>query len=96
MHELGQFHNDAKGLAEGFMDGNVEIIHLEDEIGVVIYHFSQPKILPVTMPLGYMTKDKELVKKLGILINTYVKDSSAFDKPNDCGAISSLAKGVNA
>ncbi len=94
MHELGQFHNNANGLAEGFMDGNVEIIHLEDEIGVVIYHFSQPKILPVTMPLGYMTKDKELVKKLGILINTYVKDSSAFDKPNDCGAISLIAKGA--
>jgi len=96
MRELGQFHNDAKGLAEGFLDGNVEILHLEDEFGVVIYHFSQPETLPITMPIGYITKNKELVKKLGFLVNEYVRDISAFDKPNDCGAISSLAKGVDA
>ena len=48
------------------------------------------------MPIGYFTKNKELVKKLGFLVNEYVRDISAFDKPNDCGAISSLAKGVDA
>lgn len=94
--ELGQFYNDAKGLAEGFLDGNVEILHLEDEFGVVIYHFSQPETLPITMPIGYITKNKELVKKIGTLVNDYIRDISAFDKPNDCGSISSLAKGVNA
>ncbi|MDF1692251.1 MAG: hypothetical protein P1U47_07755 [Zhongshania sp.] len=92
-HELGQFHDYARGLAEGFLDGNIEILHLEDEVGVVIYHFSQPETLPVTMPLGFMTTNKELVAKLGKLVNDYVKSSSSFDKPNDCGAISSIAKG---
>ncbi|ABC33652.1 conserved hypothetical protein [Hahella chejuensis KCTC 2396] len=92
-HELGQFHDHARGLAEGFLDGNVEILLLEDEVAVVIYHFTQPETLPVTMPLGFITKNKKLVTKLGKLVNDYVKGSSAFDKPNDCGAISSIAKG---
>lgn len=92
-HELGQFHDHARGLAEGFLDGNIEILHLEDEVAVVIYHFSQPETLPVTMPLGFMTTNKEMVTKIGKLVNDYVKSSSGFDKPNDCGTISSIAKG---
>lgn len=92
-HELGQFHDHARGLAEGFLDGNIEILHLEEEVAVVIYHFRQPDTLPVTMPLGFMTTNKEWVTKLGKLVNNYVKGSSAFDKPNDCGTISSIAKG---
>ncbi len=92
-HELGQFHDHARGLAEGFLDGNIEILHLEEEVAVVIYHFRQPDTLPVTMPLGFMTTNKEWVTKLGKLVNDYVKGSSAFDKPNDCGTISSIAKG---
>lgn len=91
-HELGQFHKDAKGLAEGFLDGNVEILHLEDEVAVVIYHFAQPETLPVTMPLGYVITNKDQVKQLGKLVNDYIKGSSAFDKPNDCGALDAIAK----
>jgi hypothetical protein len=92
VHELEQFHNDAKGLVEGFLDGNVEILHLEDELAAVIYHFSQPEILPVTMPLGFITTNKESVKSIGKLITDYIKGSSAFDKPNDCGPISSIVQ----
>lgn len=91
-HELGQFHDHARGLAEGFLDGNIEILYLENAVAVVIYHFMQPETLPVTMPLGFMTTNKELVTKLGKLVKDYIKGSSAFEKPNDCGAIASIAK----
>lgn len=91
-HELGQFHTDTRGLAEGFLDGNVEILHLEDEVAVVIYHFSQPETLPVTMPLGFISTDKATVAKIGELISDYIKGSSSFDRPNDCGSISSIAE----
>lgn len=92
-HELEQFHNHVRGLAEGFLDGNIEILHLEDEVAVVVYHFSQPETLPVTMPLGFMTTNKDMVTKIGKLVNDYLKSSSSFDKPNDCGTISLIAKG---
>ncbi|MDE1244025.1 hypothetical protein L9W94_18165, partial [Vibrio aestuarianus] len=83
---------DVKGLAEGFLDGNVEILHLEGELAVVIYHFAQPETLPVTMPLGFISTDKATVSKIGKLVIDYVAGSSSFDKPNDCGSISSIAK----
>jgi hypothetical protein len=92
-HELGQFHDRARGISEGFLDGNIEILYLEDEVAVVTYHFTQPETLPATMPLGFITTNKELIRKLGKLVNDYVKSNSAYDKPNDCGAISSIVKG---
>ncbi|WP_345847678.1 hypothetical protein [Shewanella algae] len=91
-HELGQFHRESKGIAEGFLDGNVEILHLEDEVVVVIYHFSQPETLSVTMPLGFISTNKATVAKIGKLMIDYVNGSSSFDKSNDCGSISSIAE----
>lgn len=91
-HELGQFHACAKGLVEGLLDGNVEILHLEDELSAVIYHISQPETLPVTMPLGFITTNKDAVKIIGALITEYVKSTSGFDKPHDCGFLSSIVE----
>jgi hypothetical protein len=80
----------AKGLVEGLLDGNVEILHLEDELSVVIYHISQPETLPVTMPLGFITTNKDAVKIIGALISEYIKGTTGFNKPHDCGAISAM------
>ena len=91
-YELGQFHEYAKGLVEGLLDGNVEILHLEDELSAVIYHISQPEILPVTMPLGFITTNKETVKIIGTLVTEYIKGTTGFDKFHDCGAISAMIK----
>ncbi|MDT9046761.1 hypothetical protein RSW36_26960, partial [Escherichia coli] len=74
------------------LDGNVEILHLEDELSAVIYHISQPEILPVTMPLGFITTNKETVKIIGTLVTEYIKGTTGFDKFHDCGAISAMIK----
>lgn len=42
------------------------------------------------MPLGFITTNKESVKIIGSLITEYVHSSSGFDKPHDCGLISSM------
>ncbi|MCB5226666.1 hypothetical protein JAO78_007525 [Alishewanella sp. 16-MA] len=93
MNDFDQYHKYIRGVVEGFLDGNVEILHLEDELVVVIYHFVQPETLPVSMPIGFISTDKETVAKVGSLITDYLEGSSAFDKPNDCGAIASIARG---
>ena len=90
-NELQQYIHYLNGLVEGFLDGNVEVLHLEDEIVVVIYHFSQPETLPVTMPLGFISTEKSTVGKIGKILSDYIGGSSSFDKPNDCGPISSIA-----
>ncbi|OZS18731.1 hypothetical protein DN619_24820 [Klebsiella michiganensis] len=46
----------------------------------------------VTMPLGFITTNKKSVKIIGALITEYLKSSSGFDKPHDCGFISSIVE----
>ncbi|MDE9557226.1 hypothetical protein KKJ06_17835 [Xenorhabdus bovienii] len=89
-NELGHFGKDVKGLAEGFLDGHVEVLHLEDELVTVIYHVTQPDF-PVSIPVGFISTDKATVAKIGKLVIDYIDGSSSFDKLNDCGIISSIA-----
>ncbi len=90
LNEFRDFKDNIKCLAEGFFDGNVEVIHLEDELVVVIYHFSHPEALPVSMPVGFISTDEDLVTKLGNLVFEYIEGMSSFDNANDCGYIASL------
>lgn len=92
-HEFRNYESYIKGLVEGLFEGNIEILHLESELVVVVYHFSQPESLPVTMPLGFISTDKTTVEKVGRIVRDYVDGNSSFDKPNDCGAITSIAQG---
>ena len=87
-HNMGNIAEHMKGIVEGFMDGNVEVLYLEGEMITIIYHFSQPERLPVSIPVGFISTNKEMIFKLGKLLLDYVDGSSSFDKPNDCGHIS--------
>lgn len=91
-HEFRNFEESINGLSEGMFDGNVEIIHLEGELVVVVYHFSKPEALPVSMPIGFISTNKAVVERVGKIARDYVDGSSSFDRPNDCGAISAIAK----
>ena len=91
-HNLGSYSEFIKGVIEGFMEGNVEILHLEEELVVVIYHFSQPEKLPLTMPIGFISTDQETVSKLGKLLLDFIDGTSSFDKPNDCGNLKNIRK----
>lgn len=90
--EFESYVGDANGLLEGFLNGNVEILHFAGEVAVVVYHMSLPDTYPVTLPVGFVTRDKEVVSKLGKLVWTYIDGSAGFDRPNDCGAINEMGR----
>lgn len=89
-HDLEPYLDQARGLIEGFLDGNVEIMHFEKELVVVVYHMSLPNTYPVTLPLGFISADKEIVSSIGKLVKTYVQGNSGIDRTNDCGFILKL------
>lgn len=91
-NQITPYHEKARGLVEGFLGGNTEVLYLEDELVVIIYHLSQPDQFPVSLPIGFISKEKETVKKIGDLIKEYVNSSSAFDKPNNCGLLTDIIK----
>ena len=75
------------GLVEGFLGGNVEVLYFEGEFVVVVYHVSLPDSYPVTLPIGFLSSQKEVIQTVGRLLNKYLGGSSGFERPNDCGLL---------
>ena len=91
-HELDLHAAKTHGLVEGFLGGNVEILHFDGEFVAVVYHFSVPPVYPVTFPLGFMSTDKRVVSEIGRLVQAYVEGSAGYERKNDCGPIARLGR----
>lgn len=91
-HELEPNLDVAHGLIEGFLGGNVEILLFEGELVVVVYHMSLPASFPVSFPIGFVSIDKDIVATVSRLMKKYIEGNSGFDRPNDCGPISSFGR----
>ncbi|WP_373755502.1 hypothetical protein [Neisseria sp.] len=84
------------GFCEGFLDGNTEILFLEDKFAVVCYH-ARLSSYPVSLPLGFMTTQKDEVSHIVGLVQTYLNSSISPDKneeersQKDFGLLSSLS-----
>ena len=82
-----------RGLIEGFLGGSVEVLYFEDEFVVVVYHVSLRDSYPVSFPLGFISAEKDVVSSVGRLVKAYIKGTSGFEQPNDCGLISKIGRG---
>jgi len=91
--ELDLYSHEVHGLVEGFLGGYVEVLHLEGSVVVVVYHMVIQDTFPVTMPLGFISTDKEVVSSIGKKIKAYLQGSSGIESPNDCGPILRFSRG---
>lgn len=69
------------GFCEGFLNGNTEILFLEDQFAVVCYH-TKLSTYPVTLPIGFMTTQKNTIKSIISLVENYLK-SPLFEYNED-------------
>lgn len=90
--ELDPYVDQAHGLLEGFLGGSVEVLHFERELVVVVYHMSLPDKYPVTLPLGFISTDEEIVSSIGQLVKSYIEGSKGYGVKNDCGLISRFGR----
>lgn len=80
------------GFCEGFLDGNTEILFLDDKFAVVCYH---AKLIsyPVTLPIGFMTTKMERIKHIAKLVKIYfdlhmfANDEKDEEKTKDFGRL---------
>lgn len=69
------------GFCEGFLNGNTEVLFLEDQFAVVCYH-AKLSSYPVTLPIGFMTTQKNTIKSIISLVENYLK-SPLFEYNED-------------
>lgn len=84
--------DDVHGVMEGFLGGSVEVMHFEGEFVVIVYHVSLPDSYPVSLPIGFISAEKDVVSSVGRLVTTYLQGSSGFEHSNDCGLLSRLGR----
>lgn len=70
------------GFYEGFLDGNTEILFLEDKFAVVCYH-AKLSSYPVTLPIGFMTTDIKKVNHIIRLAKNYLNSALFPDRDED-------------
>ena len=80
------------GMIEGFLGGNVEVLHFEGEFVVVVYHVSLPDSYPISFPIGFISAEKDVVSSVGRLITIYLEGSAGFERANDCGLLSRFGR----
>ncbi|MBS5012959.1 MAG: hypothetical protein KHZ26_01960 [Haemophilus parainfluenzae] len=88
-HEKQEWLNQFRGISdkelygfcEGFLNGNTEILFLEDQFAVVCYH-TKLSTYPVTLPIGFMTTQKNTIKSIISLVENYLK-SPLFEYNED-------------
>lgn len=68
------------GFCEGFLDGNTEILFLEDKFAVVCYH-AKLSAYPVAMPIGFMTTQADKIRLIIELAENYL--NSTIPSNND-------------
>lgn len=66
------------GFCEGFLNGNTEILFLENTFAMVCYHAKLP-VYPVPLPIGFFTTQLDEVKKIGCLIENYLNETMYSD-----------------
>ena len=70
------------GFCEDFLDGNTEILFLEDKFAVVCYH-AKLSAYPVTLPIGFMTTDVQKVGHIKNLAEKYLNSALFSDNDED-------------
>lgn len=88
--EFSEYNKHVFGLVEGFLDGNVEVLLLPGYMAVVSYHISKPENLPVSLPIGYVTTDKNRVEVVTKLVKDYLNGMISFNNPRNLGALEKI------
>lgn len=83
-------HSNIYGLVEGFLGGSVEVMLLSGHLAVICYHISRPEILPVSLPVGFITTDKVKLAMVEALVEDYIGGLISFDNPRELGPLSKL------
>ena len=84
--KISNIEGDIHGLLEGFLNGNVEIILVENKYVAVCYHY-RSESFPVTLPFGFVSKNIAIIKSIQKVAFKYIEGMASQDNPNHIGIL---------
>ena len=88
--DLANNLNYVNGYTQGFCDGAVEVVQLENELVAVTYYVSLPGIYPVPIPVGFISKNQKLINSVAVELDQYLTGSTSGLNIHDLGVITKL------
>ncbi|MDF1690480.1 MAG: hypothetical protein P1U35_12815 [Cycloclasticus sp.] len=73
--QLGELKEQSEKFCSGFLDGVVELIIVPEHLAVIVYHLQRPNEA-MTIPLGFITEDRDMVKKIEDCYEKYLDSYS--------------------
>lgn len=82
---------EAEGVLHGFVESRVlsaiEIISLSDCFAIVLYHLVQPDQHPVPVPFGFITEDRNMVRRIEGVIEDILAEYTEGNVPRYLGSL---------
>lgn len=88
--QFSSIKNNLHGYIEGYMDGDVEIVLLEDSLVAVTYYLNMPESYRVPVPIGFMSTDKGVVDSITHSLNGYFSELYNEGHRKNLGALDDL------
>ncbi|MFT6328875.1 MAG: hypothetical protein ACJAYN_000802 [Bermanella sp.] len=88
-NQLGSLDN-INAIAEGFRDGNIEVMIVANKLAIICYHIVIPEISPIPIPFGFSTTDKDKIMLIASEFSEYLASNHDSDKPNDLGEMKGI------
>jgi hypothetical protein len=89
-HQFSSIKNNLHGYIEGYMDGDVEIVLLEDSLVAVTYYLNMPESYRVPVPIGFMSTDKGVIDSITHSLNGYLSEFHDEDQRKSLGRLDKL------
>jgi hypothetical protein len=72
------------------MDGDVEIVLLEDSLVAVTYYLNMPESYRVPVPIGFMSTDKGVIYSITHSLNGYLSEFHDEEQRKSLGRLDKL------
>ncbi|MDM7480723.1 MAG: hypothetical protein P3W96_001715 [Halomonas sp.] len=90
LHNLSDIKNNLYGYVDGYLNGDVEVVLLEDRLVAVTYYLSLPESYRVPVPIGFVSTDKGVIGSVTHSLNGYLSEFYDEDKRKSLGSFGKL------
>jgi hypothetical protein len=89
-HDLGAVKSNLHAYVDGYLNGDVEVVLLEDRLVAVTYYLSLPESYRVPVPIGFISTDKGVISSVAHSLNGYLSDFHDEDQRKSLGSLGKL------
>lgn len=82
LHDFGKVKTNLHAYIDGYFNGDVEVVLLENRLVAVTYYLSLPESYRVPVPIGFISTDKGVISSVAHSLNSYLSELHGDSRKN--------------